>query len=406
LRLKPGLMLAGLAGLALGPAVAQEIPPGSAAADVQLAQAQPQPVTVGRRTYTRTYTQPVYPRPVYQQPVYRQPVYRQPVYGQVPMARPTTGFETYKAYLIGRARSERVREATIQAVIPGLRLNSRAIELDRAQRPTRPSFSDAPPSFGPYLSKHITSSLINRGRSRYYSHWPHLSRIQQRTGVDPSVVMAIYGKETSYGQVTGNFDLLEALASLAYEGRRRAMFEPEFLAALKLLDQGVQRWQLKGSYAGATGFPQFMPTVVLKLRADGDGDGYADIWRSEPDAFASIANYLQQAGWKRGVPWAVPARVPANLNRAAIRSNITPPKCAAVFRRHSRWMTVAQWRSLGVVSTDRSLPDNELAALMETNGAHAPGYLLTANYKAILDYNCSNFYAMSIGLLADAIARG
>ncbi|MBA2770400.1 MAG: lytic murein transglycosylase [Sphingomonas sp.] len=386
LRFKAGLMVAGVVALALGPAEAQDsrLSP-KAEARVQVAQAQP--VTVRRPTYS----QPTYPRPAY---------------SQVPMARPATGFEQYKAFLIGRARSERVREPTIQAVIPGLRINSRAIALDRAQRPTAPSTSSAPPSFGPYLSRHITSSLINRGKSRYYSHWPSLSRIQARTGVDPSVVMAIYGKETSYGSVTGNFDLLEALASLAYEGRRRAMFEAEFIAALKLLDQGVQRWQLKGSYAGATGFPQFMPTVVLRLRADGDGDGYADIWRSEPDAFASIANYLQQAGWKRGIPWAVPARIPPTLNRAAIRSGINPPRCAAVFRRHSRWLTVAEWRALGVVSTGRSLPDNEMAALMETEGSYAPGYLITTNYRAILDYNCSNFYAMSIGLLADAIARG
>nr|MBA2635615.1 lytic murein transglycosylase [Sphingomonas sp.] len=282
--------------------------------------------------------------------------------------------------------------------------NNRAMELDRAQRPTGAS-SNSTPSFGPYLSRHITTSLINRGQSRYSAHWSNLSRIQARTGVDPAVVMAIYGKETSYGSVTGNFDLLEALASLAYEGRRRAMFEAEFIAALKLLDQGVQRWQLKGSYAGATGFPQFMPSVVLRLRADGDGDGYADIWRSEPDAFASIANYLQQAGWKRNIPWAVAVRVPANLNRSAIQTRINPPRCPAVFRRHSRWLTVGEWRALGVVPIRRSLPDNEMATLMETNGAYAPAYLLTANYRVILDYNCSNFYAMSVGLLADAIAR-
>ena len=382
LRFKGGLMVAGLVALALGPAEAQDsrLTP-KAEKRVEIAQAQP--VTIHRPTYS----QPVYPQPA-------------------PAARPVSGFEQYKQYLAGRARSERVREATIQAVIPYLRVNSRVIELDRAQRPTARSSSNAVPSFGSYLNQHVTSSLINRGKSRYYAHWPNLSRIQARTGVDPSVVMAIYGKETSYGQITGNFDLLEALATLAYEGRRRTMFEDEFIAAMKLLDQGVRRGQLKGSYAGATGFPQFMPSVVLRLRADGDGDGYADIWRSEADAFASIANYLQQAGWKRALPWAVPARVPANLNRAAIRSRINAPRCPAVFRRHSRWLTVAEWRALGVVSTGRSLPDSEMVTLMETNGAYAPGYLLTTNYRAILDYNCSNFYAMSIGLLADAIARG
>jgi membrane-bound lytic murein transglycosylase B len=217
--------------------------------------------------------------------------------------------------------------------------------------------------------------------------------------------MAIYGKETSYGLVTGNFDLIEALASLGYEGRRRAFFEDEFIAALQLLDQGVRRGQLKGSYAGATGFPQFMPTVALRLRADGDGDGYADIWRNEADAFASIANYLRDAGWKRDVAWGVPVTIPATLNRAAIRSPINPTRCPAVFRRHSRWLTVNEWRALGVVPTGRGLPGNEMATLMETPGAFAPAYLLTHNYRAILDYNCSNFYAMGVGLLANSIAR-
>ena len=171
------------------------------------------------------------------------------------------------------------------------------------------------------------------------------------------------------------------------------------------MDVGVQRYQLKGSYAGATGYPQFMPSVLLRLRQDGDGDGYADVWRSEDDAFASIANYLRDAGWKRGVPWGVPATLPARLNRAAIQSKVHAPRCPAVFKRHSRWLTVAEWRSLGVVSTGKGLQDGELATLMETPGAYAPAYLLTQNYYAILDYNCSNYYALTIGLLANAIAN-
>jgi membrane-bound lytic murein transglycosylase B len=148
-----------------------------------------------------------------------------------------------------------------------------------------------------------------------------------------------------------------------------------------------------------------MPSVALQLRADGDGDGYANIWRDEDDAFASIANYMRNAGWKRDLPWGVPVQVPGNLNRAAIRTKINPPRCPAVYRRHSRWLTVAEWRSLGVVPTGRGLPDTEMVTLMETPGAYAPGYLLTTNYRAILDYNCSNYYALTIGLLANAIAQ-
>ena len=326
--------------------------------------------------------------------------YSQPAYA--PYAQ--SGWDQHKARLAALARQQGVREATIQAVVPYLQPNQRVMALDRAQRPT--STSSYVQNFGPYLNRHITTSLINRGQARYSRHSSNLSRIQSQYGVDPSVIIAIYGKETSYGSVTGGFDLLEALASLAYEGRRRSFFEEEFISALKLMDQGVRRWQLKGSYAGATGYPQFMPSVALRLRSDGDGDGYADIWRNEDDAFASIANYLRDAGWKRNVPWGVPVSLPANLNRAAIQTRINPPRCPAVYRRHSRWLTMREWRSLGVVPRgSRSIPDNELATLMETPGAYAQAYLLTTNYRAILDYNCSNFYAMGVGLLANAIAR-
>ena len=316
----------------------------------------------------------------------------------------TTGFESFKPYLAQRARGAGVREATIQAYIPTLRLNERAMQLDRSQKPAS-RISNVPPPFSPYLRQHVTPSLISRGQARYYQHWPNLVRIHARYGVDPAVMMAIYGKETSYGTVTGGFDLLEVLASLAYEGRRREMFEIEFVSALKLIDGGLPRERLKGSYAGATGYPQFMPSVVLSRRADGDGDGYADIWSNEADALASIANYLREAGWKPGVPWGTAARVPALLDRTAIRSTEEAVRCPAVFRRHSRELTVAKWRELGVTVTGQSLPENEMARLIEPDGANGTAYLLTDNYRAILAYNCSNFYAMSVAILADAIAR-
>ena len=205
--------------------------------------------------------------------------------------------------------------------------------------------------------------------------------------------------------VTGRTDLLEALASLGYYGRRRDFFETEFVSALKLIDQGVPRSRLKGSWAGATGFPQFMPSVALRLRADGNGDGYANIWTDELDGLASIANYLRDAGWKPNVAWGIPVRTPYNLNRAAIVSRTTAPRCPQVYRRHSRWLTMREWRALGVTPIGRSLPDNEMASLIEPDGPDATAYLLTTNYRAILDYNCSNFYAISVGVLADAIAR-
>lgn len=313
------------------------------------------------------------------------------------------GFETYKLYLMERARSAGVRADTVQAYVPTLRLSERAIQLDRAQKPAPLGGINNPP-LAPYLRQHLTPSLISRGQARYYSQWPHLVRIHAKYGVDPAVLMAIYGKETSYGAVTGNFDLLDALASLAYEGRRRDMFEAEFLSALKLIDAGTSRERLKGSYAGATGYPQFMPSVVLRLRADGDGDGYADIWSNEVDALASIANYLHDAGWKPGIPWGVAVRVPASLNRNAVRRTEEAARCPAVFRRHSRELSAAQWQELGVTTMGATMPAAQMS-LIEPDGPTGAAYLITANYHAILEYNCSNFYAMSVALLSDAIAR-
>ena len=376
-------MLVALAALALGPATAQ--------VDTRV------PISKAVQPAVKPAEQPRAAAPVRQasqRVAYAQPAYAAP-----------RGFDAYKAYLMQRARSEGVREPTIRAYVPTLQLNQRAMELDRAQRPTSTRSSNSFPPLAPYIREHVTSSLISRGQHRYASHWPHLSRIYMRYGVDPAVLMAIYGKETSYGAITGSFDLLEALASLAYEGRRRQLFETEFLAALKLVDSGVPRSRLRGSYAGATGYPQFMPSVVLRLRADGDGDGYADIWNNEVDALASIANYLRDAGWKAGVPWGAAVRVPPTLNRAAIRSTLRPTRCPRVFQRHSRWMTVREWRALGVAPYGKVLPDNELAFLMEPDGPNSTAYLLTNNYRAVLDYNCSNFYAMSVVLLSDRIAR-
>ena len=376
-----GWMLVGLVAVALGPASAE----------------------VDRRPPIQQVIRAPAPKVEQPKPTVPLQAAAQVAYGQPSYTAPA-GYTAYKNWLMHRARHEGVREATIQAYVPSLNLNARAIELDRAQRPSSSS-GNSIPRMAPYIRDHVTPSLIGRGQARYSSYWPQLNRIYTTYGVDPAILMAIYGKETSYGAITGSFDLLEALASLAYEGRRRQLFEDEFLAALKLVDAGVPRWRLKGSYAGATGYPQFMPSVVLRLRADGDGDGYADIWSSEVDALASIANYLRDAGWKPGVSWGAAVQVPPTLNRSAIRSTLAPGRCPAVFQRHSRWLTVGEWRSMGVIPYGTALPANEMATLMEPDGPGATAYLLTNNYRAILEYNCSNFYAMSVALLADRIAR-
>src|SRR4051794_15589406 len=313
-------------------------------------------------------------------------------------------WDTYKIRLASLARLQGVRPSTIQAYVPGLDMNSRVIQLERTE-PVAHSSNGVVGVLAPYLRSHVTRSLIVRGQGNYAEHYNALRRLEARYAVDPGVLMAIWGLETSYGTVTGSTDLLQALASLGYYGRRREMFESEFVAALKLMDQGVPRWRLKGSWAGATGYPQFMPSVALRLRADGDGDGYADIWSSELDGLASIATYLRDAGWKPNVAWGIRVRTPAGLNRGPLVSRTTAPRCPQVYRRHSRWLTMREWRALGVTPLGRSLPKNKTATLIEPDGPDATAYLLTTNSRAILDYNCSNFYGISVGVLADAVTR-
>ncbi len=314
------------------------------------------------------------------------------------------GFQTYLMTLRQQALAQGVTTRTADAVFPTLTLNDRVIALDRGQPGS--ATTSAVPAFAPYKAQHVDAARIGRGRSTYQAQRARLQRIEAETGVPESIMVAIWGHETNYGSYTGNFDLLRSLASLAYEGRRRSLFASEFIAGLKMLDRGVAREQLKGSWAGATGNPQFLPSIYLRLARDGDGDGRADIWNSAPDTLASIANYFANAGWRAGQPWGVAVSVPAGFDRSRVTNRLVSPRCPRVFERHSGWRTMAEWRAQGIVPQGGIWPrDDVQATLLEPDGPGATAYLLTSNYRVILDYNCSNFYALSVGLLADAVER-
>ncbi len=329
-----------------------------------------------------------------------------PVLAQA-IANPDADFRNFSAQLGVQALAAGVSRRTVDAVIPTLFLHQRVIDLDRAQPGGNPNDPNAPiPKFAPYAAKHVDSARINRGREKYQALRGLLGRVERETGVPESVMVAIWGHETNYGAFTGDFDLANSLATLAYEGRRRALFTGEFIATLKMMDRGFPRDRLKGSWAGATGYPQFLPSMYLRLGRDGDGDGRSDIWTSEADALASIANYFVQAGWRAGEPWGVRANVPASLDRATIANRTVSPRCARVHARHSRWLTISEWRALGVTQlSGKAIGGSTMATLLEPDGPDAPGYLLTGNYRVILDYNCSNFYGLSVGLLADAVEK-
>ncbi|MCB2013906.1 MAG: lytic murein transglycosylase [Sphingobium sp.] len=313
-----------------------------------------------------------------------------------------SGFHRYLDSLRGKAAAMGISAATMNQVFPTLSYNPRVIQLDQSQ--PGGSFDSPIPPFEPYRRKHVDASRIRGGQVAYRANRSKLMQIERETGVPESIMVAIFGHETNYGRFTGDFDLLRSLATLAYEGRRRTLFEPEFLAALKILDNGIPREKLVGSWAGAMGYPQFLPSVYLRVARDGDGDGKADIWSSQADALASIANYFVDAGWRKGIPWGIAVAVPSTIDRAAIANHTIPPRCPRVFERHSKWMTMTEWRRLGVMPLGgESLRSDVLATLLEPDGPGKTAYLLTSNYQAILDYNCSNFYALSVGLLANAV---
>ena len=316
-----------------------------------------------------------------------------------------SGFAGYMQLLAARARGEGVSEATVSAMTAGLSFNPRVIDLDRSQPGNTSTAASTFTAFEPYRRSHVDAARIAGGQRQVTALAGQAAGIERRFGVPLPVILAIWGHETNYGSYTGDFDLARSLATLAYEGRRRDLFADEFVALLKMVDRGVPRYKLKGSWAGAFGNPQFLPSAYLRVAADGDGDGFADIWSSRADTVASIGNYLRDAGWRAGEPWGVAVNVPTGLDRGALGTRLASSRCPTVHGRHSGWKTMREWRALGISPQSGYWPrDNVLASLLEPDGPGRTAYLLTGNYRVILDYNCSNYYALSVGLLADAIA--
>lgn len=323
-------------------------------------------------------------------------------FGPSPAIAQDMSFDSYLQILTARARAEGVSESTLARMTAGLSPSSRVVELDRDQ-PGSPTRSGFPP-LAPYIARHVDDARIGGGRRAFASARSELRGIEAEYGVPGEILVAIWGHETAYGAVRGSFDLSQALATLAWEGRRRQLFSDEFVALMKVADKGYDRAQLKGSWAGAFGNPQFLPTVYLRLATDGDGDGRANIFTNRADTLASIANYFRDAGWRTGQPWGVPASVPGGFPVTRYSSKLDAPVCERVHERHSQFKTVAEWRELGV-RPQRPVNDDVFASLFQPDGPGSPAWLLTGNYRVILEYNCSNYYAMSVGLLADQIAR-
>ncbi|WP_432765347.1 lytic murein transglycosylase [Halomonas aquatica] len=294
-------------------------------------------------------------------------------------------FEGWLSRFRREALAEGISASTLARALEGLRYRPRVIELDRSQPEfVRPIWQ--------YLDSAVSSTRVTNGRQRLAEHRATARETEQRFGVPAEVIVAIWGIESNYGGNFGDFSTLEALATLAFDGRRRDFARAELLAALRILDAGdISSERMLGSWAGAMGHTQFIPSSFEAYAVDGDGDGRRDIWGSIPDVMASTANYLDRAGWKPGQPWGTEVRLPDDFDYA--RTELT-------HRQSSR-----EWAERGVRTLDgESLPDFEMASVLVPGGAEGPAFLVGPNFRAILRYNNATSYALAVGTLADEIA--
>jgi membrane-bound lytic murein transglycosylase B len=315
--------------------------------------------------------------------------------GQEP-ARPS--FAEWLAGVRAEAIARGLREEVVDAALADVSEPQPIIlERDRAQAETVFSLEK-------YIARILTPKLILAGRAAFATHRELLDRIGARYGVPPHIVVAVWGMESNFGRFSGVRPTVPALATLAWDPRRAAFFRGELFDALEILNRGdIDLPHLKGSWAGAMGQAQFMPSSYLKFAEDFDGDGRRDIWSTQADVFASIANYLQGHGWTADQGWGREVKVTPDAARRIAR-NVAPRSgsCQAT-RNMSVALPVQRWHELGVrLPGGRALPTGDApASLVSGTTRH---FLVEANYDAILEYNCAHSYAITVALLGDAMA--
>jgi len=300
-------------------------------------------------------------------------------------AEPVVNFNTWLQALRQEALASGVSRATVDAALTDLKPIEKVVALDRNQPEFKLTLTE-------YLARVVPTSRIERGRRLLKDNRFMLEEIQGRYGVPPRFLVALWGIETDFGRVTGDFPVIGALATLAYDGRRAEFFRRECLAALQLVDNQVLRLsQMKGSWAGAMGEMQFMPTVFARFAVDYDGNGRIDVWQEQGDIFASAANYLQASGWQRGRGWGYEISLPSDLKPEQVEE--------------SRLNTVSAWQGLGIRRQDgQPFPaDSGPASVIQPEGPAGRSFLIFNNYQVLLTWNRSHFYAIGVGLLADQL---
>jgi membrane-bound lytic murein transglycosylase B len=297
---------------------------------------------------------------------------------------------TFKGWLSALEKEARVKgisQKTLDVALKGVRPIPRVIELDRSQ----PEFKW---TFEKYYKKVVDDRRIKRGRKRYADYRELLAKIESKYGVQSRFLVALWGIETDFGRITGGFSVIDALVTLAFDGRRASYFRRELLNALMIIDQGhVTKKGMIGSWAGAMGQTQFMPSTFLSFAVDYTGDGKKDVWKARADALASGANYLSKSGWKPNQTWGREVKVPKDLDESLIDIETNRP--------------LSEWRKLGITGMDgKPVPNTRMdAALINLDGKDGRYFLVYNNYHVIMKWNKSTSFATAVGLLSDAIAQ-
>ena len=297
---------------------------------------------------------------------------------------------TFKGWISGLKKEALVKgisQKTIDEALSEPKLIKRVIELDRSQ----PEFKL---TFEQYFKKVVDKRRVDRGRKMLVKNRELLAQIEKKFGVQPRFVVALWGMETDYGRITGGFSVIDALVTLAYDGRRSAYFRKELINALMIIDQGhISAKKMIGSWAGAMGQTQFMPSTFLSYAVDFTGDGKKNVWKNRQDALASGANYLSKSGWKGTQTWGREVKLTKPVKQTSFGLEMSKP--------------ISEWSALGVVGSDgKPLADSELdASLINLDGEKGRFFLIYNNYRVIMEWNKSTSFATSVGLLADAIGN-
>ncbi|MEH6772708.1 MAG: lytic murein transglycosylase [Cereibacter changlensis] len=306
----------------------------------------------------------------------------------VASAEDQAGLEAWVAAFRPRAEAAGIAPATLDRAFRGLRYDADAIARDRNQAEFSRTVWD-------YLASAVSERRLANGQAALAEHGALLREIEARYGVDRHVVLAVWGMESSYGSHRGDHPLIGALATLAHDGRRGAFFEEQLIAALQIVQQrDVEPQAMTGSWAGAMGHTQFIPTSYLAFAVDFTGDGKRDIWSDNPaDALASTAAYLAKSGWQAGQPWGIEVTLPAGFDYAGSGKALRRP--------------TAEWRALGLRTAEGgALPEHGEAALLLPGGARGAAFLIYGNFRAISRYNAADAYVIGVGHLADRLRGG